>query len=380
MQRIIKTTYDLYDIQNAIDEANDFDEIIISKGTYYSRPLDLKSNLTLTLEEGTNIIFTEIKEYYLEERFIRFEGVECFGLHPLIYGKDLENVVIRGKGHFVGNGQAWWKYKKLQAKACDKLCYAEANHIKIEDRIDNLKTSYLRPDFIELVSCNNVTLEGFKISNSPMWTLHPVYCKNVIIRNVNIYSDGPNTDGIDPDSCDNVLIERCLFETGDDCIAINSGLNEDGRRVNIPCTNVTIKNCKFIKGHAAVAIGSGMSGGVKNIVFTDSVIDGVERGIRVKSLPGRGGYVEDVIVKNVSIFNVKDGIELTMDYPSSTSIPLTKLAPRFNNFSFDKIEINNALNGIKALGLEDSHITNVSFNNIQFNNVTNKKDLKFIDE
>jgi polygalacturonase len=379
MQHIIKTTYDLYDIQNAIDKSNPNDEIIISKGTYYTRPLDLKSNLTITLEEGTTIIFTELKEYYYEQRFIRFEGVECFGLHPLIYGKDLDNVTLRGKGKLIGNGQAWWKYKKLQAKACDKLCYAEANGIKIEDRITNLQTSYLRPDFLELVSCNNVLLEGFKIINSPMWTLHPVYCNNVIIRNVNIYSDGPNTDGIDPDSCDNVLIERCLFETGDDCIAINSGLNEDGRRVNKPCTNVTIKNCKFIKGHAALAIGSGMSGGVRNIYFQDSVIDGVERGIRVKSLPGRGGYVEDIYFKNISISNVKDGIELTMDYPSSTSVPLTKLPPKFNNFTFDNIEISNADNGIKALGLEDSHIGNVTFNKIKLFNVKKEKDLKYID-
>ncbi len=379
MQHIIKTTYDLYDIQNAIDASKDNDEIIISKGTYYTRPLDLKSNLTITLEEGSTIIFTEIKEYYYEQRFIRFEGVECFGLHPLIYGKDLENITIRGKGRLIGNGQAWWKYKKLQAKACDKLCYAEANGIKLEDRITNLQTSYLRPDFIEFVSCNNVLLEGFMIINSPMWTLHPVYCNNVIIRNVNIYSDGPNTDGIDPDSCDNVLIERCLFETGDDCIAINSGLNEDGRRVNKPCTNVTIKNCKFIKGHAAVAIGSGMSGGVRNIVFQDSVIDGVERGIRVKSLPGRGGYVEDINVKNISISNVRDGIELTMDYPSSTSKPLSKIEPKFNNFNFDNIEISNAGNGIKALGLENSHITNVTFNKIKMSNVKEEKDLKYID-
>lgn len=122
-----------------------------------------------------------------------------------------------------------------------------------------------------------------------------------------------------------------------------------------------------------------MSGGVRNITFKDSVIDGVERGIRVKSLPGRGGYVEDIYFNNISISNVKDGIELTMDYPSSTSKPLSKLPPRFNNFNFDNIEINNDENGIKALGLEDSHITNVTFNQTKLVNCKKEKDLKYID-
>lgn len=376
MKIYVETTYDVNDIQNAINMANEYDEIIITSGLYYSKPWDLKSNLTISIMNGARIYFTEIKEYYYDKRFIRFEGVECFGMHPLIYAYGCQNIKIIG-GNLFGNGYSFYKYKKLQAKACDYLCYSEANGIKIEDRILDLKNSYLRPDFIEFVKCDNIMFENMKIYDSPMWTIHPVYCKNVLIKNVSIFSEGPNTDGIDPDSCDGVIIDGCYFETGDDCIAINSGLNEDGWRVGIPCQNIEIRNSIFNKGHAAIAIGSGMSGGVLGIYVHNCKINNCQRGIRVKSIPGRGGFVKDIRCKNIEINNCKEGIELTMNYPSLTSKPLTKALPSFKNFHFDNTSISNTNLGFKVIGLNDSFIEDVYVDKLNISNVKETKKIEY---
>lgn len=380
MKFYVKTTYHLDDITSIINKANPGDEIIICDGTYYSYPWDLKNNLTITLQDNANIYFSTNQEDYSNKTFIRFEGVECYAYHPLIYAYNQDNITIQGKGKIYGNGYTWWKNKKLQQKACDRLCYAEANNIKLEDRVLDLKTSYLRPDFIHIINCNNLTLKDFTIQDSPMWMIHPIYCNNVKISNINLISDGPNTDGIDPDSCNNVLIENCTFNTGDDGIAIDSGLNEDGFRVNKPCTNIEIKDCTFNKGHASIAIGSMVSGGVSNINIHDIKINKSERGIRIKSLPGRGGYVKNLQVSNIYMDNIeKEGIDITMAYPSSTSIPLTNTPSIFTDFSFNNITINKASTGISIIGLQSSHIKNVKFNNIKINDVKVKTHQEFFD-
>lgn len=380
MKLFVKTTYHLDDITSIINKANKGDEIIITKGTYYSYPWDLKSDLTIVLEDDANIYFSTNQDDYLNKTFIRFEGVECFAYHPLIYAYNQNNITIKGKGKIFGNGYVWWKNKKLQQKACDRLCYAESNNIKLEDRVLDLKNSYLRPDFIHIINCNNLVLQDFTIQDSPMWMIHPIYCNNVKISNITLISDGPNTDGIDPDSCNNVLIENCTFNTGDDGIAIDSGLNEDGFRINKPCTNIEIKDCTFNKGHASIAIGSMVSGGVNNINIHDIKINKSERGIRIKSLPGRGGYVKNIKVNNIVMDNIeKEGIDITMAYPSSTSIPLTNTPSIFTDFDFNNIKINKASTGISIIGLESSSIKNVKFTNIEINDVKVKTVQKYFE-
>ncbi len=373
MKHIVKTTYHLDDITSAIEKANEGDEIIISKGTYYSYPWTLKSNITITIEEEANVYFSIDIHDYLEKTFIRFEGVECFAFHPLIYSYKKNNITIQGKGKIYGNGYVWWKNKKLQAESCNRLCYAEAKKIPLEERVPDLKTSCLRPDFIELVEGENIHLRDFTIVDSPMWMIHPVYCKNVHIENISLYSDGPNTDGIDPDSCEDVLIENCSFHTGDDGIAINSGLNEDGMRVNRPCRNVEVRNCLFYKGHASVAIGSAMSGGVENIYIHDLKIIQSERGIRIKSLPGRGGYVKDVEIENIQMERIeKEAIDITMNYPSSTSIPYSTIPPLFSDFAFKNVSIEKAKVGVSIIGLSDSYVKNVTFEDLEMKDVMTK--------
>lgn len=373
MKHIVKTTYHKDDITSIILKANEGDEIYISAGTYFSLPWTLKEGLTITLDEDANIYFSYDIEDYLEKTFIRFEGVECYSFHPLIYAKDVNNITIQGKGKIFGNGYAWWKNKKLQQESCNRLCYAEAKNIPLEDRVIDLKTSCLRPDFIEIINGENIILKDFTIQDSPMWMIHPVYCKNMHINGIQLYSDGPNTDGIDPDSSEDVVIENCEFHTGDDGIAIDSGLNEDGWRVNKPCKNIEVKNCTFYKGHAAVAIGSCVSGGIENINIHDLNIIHSERGIRIKSLPGRGGYVKNIVVKDITMKDIeKEAIDITMHYPSSTSIPFSNTPSIYDGFTLENITIDKAKVGISLIGLETSYIKNVQFKNVHIGQVETK--------
>jgi polygalacturonase len=381
MKYIVKTTYHKDDITSAIEKSEYGDEIVITKGTYHSYPWTLKSGLTITLEEGANVYFSTDKRDYLKPTFIRFEGVECESFHPLIYSYNQNDITIRGKGCLFGNGYAWWKYKKMQQESCNRLCYAEAKHIPVSKRVIDIEHSCLRPDFINLIEGKNITLVDFTIQDSPMWMIHPVYIKNFTAKNITLISDGPNTDGIDPDSCEDVLIEGCTFQTGDDGIAIDSGLNEDGLRVNRPCKNIEVRNCQFYKGHASVAIGSCMSGGVENVSIHDLQIHHSERGIRIKSLPGRGGYVRNIDVHDIQMDEIeKEAIDITMHYPSSTSIPYSALSPKFEEMTFKDIEIKKAKIGVSAIGLSDSHIQNLKFQNIKFGNVEERLIKEYVDE
>lgn len=224
----------------------------------------------------------------------------------------------------LGNGQHWWHWKQLQQDAANRLCFAENDGIPVERRVFGTEQDALRPSFIQPIRCRQVLIEGITVSDGPQWTLHPVYSENVIIRGVHVITNGHNTDGLNPDSCRNVLIEDSIFETGDDCIAINSGMNEDGWRVNKPCENIVIRNCTMKEGHGGLVIGSGMSGGVRNIYAHNCKIAGGDRGIRIKSMRGRGGYIEDVWFENIEIRDVREeAVQINMFYEYSTVVPRT---------------------------------------------------------
>lgn len=303
-------------------------KLIIPPGTWKTEAIHLKSNICLELEEGAIISFSDKPEDYLPVVLTRWEGTECYNYSPLIYAKDCENIGIIGKGILQGNGENWWPWKKLQQEAAKELCYAESEHIPVEKRIYGTKSVALRPSFIQPFNCKNILIAGIKIINGPQWTVHPVYCENVEIKNIIINTDGPNTDGLNPDSCKNIWIHGCHFSTGDDCIAINSGINEDGLRVNHPSENILIEDCVMTKGHGAITIGSAMSGGVKNIVARNCHISHCEQGIRLKSMRGRGGYIKNVTMENIEINEAsKEAIQINMFYESSTVIPKTQLPP-----------------------------------------------------
>ena len=297
--------------------------------------------------------------------FTRWEGVECYNYSSLIYAADCENVTICGTGVLDGAGSAWWHWKKLQQNAADRLIRAESQGIVVEERVFATREDALRPSFIQFINCKHVTLEDFTIEDGPQWTIHPVYCEDVVVRGVTVNTKGPNTDGCNPDSCRKVLIEDCTFETGDDCIAINSGMNEDGWRVGRPCEQIEVKNCRFIGGHAAVAIGSGMSGGICDIRIHDCVVRGTERGIRIKSMRGRGGYVKRINVERMQMDEIeKEAIEVSMNYGSSTAMPVSQKVPEFSEIRFAHIRGNHAAVGVSLCGLPESPLREITLEDV----------------
>lgn len=339
--------------------------VIVPKGEWETGAIHLRSNINLHLEDGAVIKFSDNPSDYLPVVFTRWEGMECYNYSPLIYANGCENISVTGDGTLIGNGQSWWHWKKLQQEAAEELCYAEFNDVAVEKRIYGTEKAALRPSFVQPINCKNVLLEGFTIKDGPQWTIHPVYCDDVTVRNVNVLTYGPNTDGLNPDSCKNVLIEGCTFETGDDCIAINSGMNEDGLRVSRPCENIEIRNCTMTGGHGAVVIGSAMSGGVENVYAHDCKISGTMQGIRLKSMRGRGGYVNKVKFENMQIDDVTEqAIQINMFYEFSTVMPKNNTPSDFNNIEIRNIKGRNAKTGIQIKGLPEQRLKNITLENI----------------
>jgi hypothetical protein len=228
----------------------------------------------------------------------------------------------------------------------------------------------LRPQFLQTVRCRNVLVEGVTFLNGPMWTIHPVYCESVLVRGVTVNSEGPNTDGLNPDSCRNVLVEGCSFATGDDCIAINAGMNEDGWRVGRPCENVVIRNCAMSEGHGAVAIGSGMSGGVRNVYVHDCRVTGGDQGIRLKSMRGRGGVVENVHFENIHMQGPRqEAIVLNMFYGSSTAASRSDVPPAFRDIHIKHVTCESAGVAIAIRGLPEQPIERVVLEHLRLHAV-----------
>lgn len=354
-------------IQAAVNACADMGggTVIVPKGEWLSGAIHLKSNINLHLEDGAVIIFSDKPSDYLPVVFTRWEGMECYNYSPLIYANGCENISVTGKGTLVGNGQAWWHWKKLQQEAALELCYAEFHCIPPEKRIYGTEKAALRPSFIQPINCKNIILDGFTVKDGPQWTIHPVYCENVTVRNVTVSTHGPNTDGLNPDSCRNVLIENCTFDTGDDCIAINSGMNEDGWRVHRTCENIEIRNCTMNGGHGAVVIGSAMSGGVENVYAYDCKINGTMQGIRLKSMRGRGGYVKNVKFENMEIDNTTEqAIQINMFYEFSTVIPRVNSPSDFCDIKICNINGKNNKTGIQIKGLPEHRLRNITLENI----------------
>lgn len=340
--------------------------VVVPKGEWKSGAIHLKSNISLHLEDGAVITFSDTPSDYLPVVFTRWEGMECYNYSPLIYANSCENISITGNGTLIGNGQLWWHWKELQQAAAEELCYAEFKGIPPEKRIFGTEAAALRPSFIQPINCKNVILDGFTVTNGPQWTIHPVYCENVTVRNVTVSTHGPNTDGLNPDSCRNVLIENCTFDTGDDCIAINSGMNEDGWRVNKPCENIEIKNCTMNGGHGAVVIGSAMSGGVNNVYAHNCKISGTMQGIRLKSMRGRGGYVHDIKFENMEINDVTEqAIQINMFYEFSTVMPKANAPSDFCNIEIRNVKGRNAKTGIQIKGLPEHKLRNITLETIE---------------
>jgi polygalacturonase len=360
-------------------------------GQFLIGPIRLKSHITLYLDAGAVVKFSTDFDDYLPMVPSRWEGIEVTNFSPLISAFDAEDIAICGRGTLDGQGKAWWDYYHQVAAAgvsASRSKWQEEFRLRNADAIASsgyklLALGFLRPPFIQPYRCKNVLIEGVTVTNSPFWTVTPLYCENVTIHAVTVHNpESPNTDGINPDSCRNVHISDCDISVGDDCITIKSGRDADGRRVGRPAENYTITNCTMAHGHGGVVIGSEMSGGVRNITIANCVFDGTDRGIRIKSARGRGGVIEDVRVSNVVMRQIRrEAIVLTTFYEKSAPEPASERTPVFRNIRFSGITGDAKVAG-ELTGLAEKPLQGISFSDVQLDasrgfTLTDAEDVSF---
>jgi polygalacturonase len=327
--------------------------VCLPAGRYLSGSLFLRSNITLSLDAGAVLLGSENPtDYPLIDS--RWEGREQRTHAPLIGGRDLSNVAISGRGTIDGRGAGWWQRQRERT------------------------LPHPRPRLISLAYCTNVLIEGITAVNSPSWTIHPVGCDNVVVDKVTISNpaESPNTDGINPDSCSNVRIANCYISAGDDCITIKSGIETEHPDRRWPCRNITITNCTMANGHGGVVIGSEMSGDVRNVVISNCVFVGTDRGIRLKSRRGRGGIVEDVRATNIVMSDVLCPFTMNLYYAPGAwgdqtvadkrPHPVGDGTPRFRRIHLSQITARQVkvaagfLYGLPEMPVEDISLSDVS--------------------
>jgi len=298
-------------LQQAIDSCSSAGggRVVVSAGTYYlNGNIILRSNVNLRLEKDACLLFSGKADDFLPEVYTRWEGTELYGNSPMIYALHAENIAITGEGIIdAQGGKEFAPWVETEANDRDRLREMGEKLTPLSQRIFG-KGTMLRPSCIQFVGCSRILVEGVTVKNSPFWTIHPVYCDNVIVRNVTIDSHYPNNDGCDPESTSNVLIEGCTFRTGDDAIAIKSGRDADGRRVGRPSRNIVIRNCLFNSECNGLCIGSEMSGGVENVYMDNIHIGTVKNALYFKSNRDRGGFIRNVQVSNITVERSKGAI------------------------------------------------------------------------
>jgi polygalacturonase len=335
--------------------------VVVPAGKFLTGAVHLRSGVNLHLADGAEIIFSDKPEDYLPVVLVRVGGIELYNYSPLIYARDCTNIAVTGRGRLNGNAKAWWGWAKRETRAGFEM---GAKGVPVEQRVFGKPKHAIRPSFLSFVSCTNVLIADFTIGGGPNWTIHPIYCRNTTLRGVNVVTDGPNNDGVDPDSCCDLLIENCTFDTGDDCVVLKSGYNEDGWRIGRPTENVIMRNCSSKRGHGGLVVGSEMSGGVRNVFMEDCEFAGTDRAIRIKSRADRGGVVENIYARNLRVKNMQREVAiLNMDYGSDRNQAATQKPPVFRNMQFENIAGAGAPTAILIQGLADSPIENIRFLN-----------------
>ncbi len=348
-------TLDTAALQAAIDAAHQRGggTILFPAGHYVTGSLFLHSHITLHLDAGAALLGSEDPADYPIVNG-RWEGAEQQTHAALITGRGLTDIAVMGRGTIDGRGAHWWQRFRSGALA------------------------YPRPRLIAFADCTHVLIEDITAVNSPSWTINPVRCENVTVNKVTIVNpaDSPNTDGINPDSCHNVQISNCFVSAGDDCITIKSGIELEDEEKRSPCRNVTITNCTMANGHGGVVIGSEMSGGVRNVVISNCVFIGTDRGIRLKSRRGRGGVVEDIRVSNIVMTDVSCPLTMNLYYAvgrwgdleiaDKRPQPVSEGTPRFRGIHLSHITARGAkyaaayIHGLAEMPVEDITLTDFS--------------------
>ncbi len=365
--------------------------VTFPQGMFFTGPIHLKSNVNLNVPAGTTLKFTRDTKRYLPLVYTRWEGVECMNYSACIYADHVENIALTGAGTIDGNADCenWWPWKGRtncgwrqgmvnQDKGRNLLFDWGAKDTPVPQRVLG-EGFYLRPNLVQFCHSRNVLIEGVTMTNSPMFEINPVLCTNVTVRGVHINSHGPNNDGCDPDSCTDVLIENCVFDTGDDCIAIKAGRNRDGRRVAVPTENVIIRNCEMKDGHGGLTIGSEMSGGVRNVFIENCRLDSpnLNQALRFKTNAQRGGTIEHIFFRDIRIGEVSDAVlQVDFTYEEGENGPER---PVVRDIHVEGVTCRKSKYALQLKGFKSAPIRDIELLNCEFNNIAEKNILQNVE-
>ena len=386
-----KTTASAAQNQKAINRAISLaskkgGKVVIPAGTWNTGAIELKSGVNLVIEEGATLRFAfEPKLYPLVRT--SWEGLACWNYSPCIYAYQAKDIAITGKGTIDGGGNndTWWQWngnprfgfkagvttesQKLGSRS--KLLKQAEDGVAFDERKFGMGQG-LRPQLINFVRSERILIKDVKMINSPFWVIHPLLCKNITVDGVYIWNEGPNGDGCDPEACENVLIQNCIFHTGDDCIAIKSGRNNDGRLWNQPSKNIIIRNCKMEDGHGGVVIGSEISGGCENVYAENCVMDSphLERILRIKTNNCRGGQVQNINMRNVVVGQCKEAVvKINLDYERK-EICYRGFEPIVNNVNVENVTCQKSDYGVLIIGRDSlENVYDINIKNCKFDGV-----------
>lgn len=359
-------------------------KVIVPEGLWLTGAIELKSGVNLVLEKNAVLQFVFQPELYPIVK-TRWEGLDCWNLSPCVYAFKAKDIAITGEGVIDGGGtnETWWKWCGAAKYGWKEGMISQRNGSRArllqmaEDGVPADQRRFgpedgLRPQLINFNQCDGILIEDVTLLRSPFWVIHPLLSKNITVRGVHINNDGPNGDGCDPESCDGVLIENCYFNTGDDCIAIKSGRNNDGRLWNRPSQNIIVRNCEMKNGHGGVVIGSEISGGCRNVYAENNVMDSpnLDRVIRIKTNSCRGGVIENIYARNIEVGQCGESVlKINLDYEHN-EICCRGFNPTVRNVNLDNVTCNKSKYGVQIIALYDSvKVYNINVKDCRFNGV-----------
>ncbi len=386
-------------------------KLVVPRGLWFTGPIVLKSNINLHIERGGIIIFSpDFNLYPLVET--SFEGFDTRRCQSPLSAQGATNIALTGEGVIDGSGGAWRpvKKEKLTAGQWKELVasggvlnekqntwWPTASALKgslnvIDQNVPNVTKEnqwneikdFLRPVMVSFINCKNILLDGLTFQNSPAWNIHPLMCENIIVSNLTVRNPwfSQNGDGLDVESCKNVIVYNSSFDVGDDAICVKSGKDADGRKRAIPTENMIVKGCVVYHGHGGFVVGSEMSGGVKNVKVSDCTFLGTDVGLRFKSTRGRGGIVENIWIADIDMTNIpaepllfdlfyggKSALETKADeangiFPDTTPVPVDETTPQFRNININNVVCKGAGRAMYFNGLPEMNVQNVSLENI----------------
>ncbi len=362
-------------------------KVVIPKGTWNTGAIELKSGVNLVIEEGATLHFAfEPKLYPLVRT--AWEGLGCWNYSPCIYAYKATDIAITGKGTIDGGGNndTWWQWngnayfgykegvttENQKAGSRAKLQKQAEDGVPFDERKFGPGTG-LRPQLVNLVRCERILIQGLKMINSPFWVMHPLLSKNITVDDVYVWNEGPNGDGCDPEACENVLIQNCVFHTGDDCIAIKSGRNNDGRLWNQPSKNIIIRGCRMEDGHGGVVIGSEISGGCENVYAENCEMDSphLERILRIKTNNCRGGLIKNINMRNVTVGQCKEAVvKINLDYESKEAC-YRGFEPVVHDVNVENVTCQKSQYGVLIIGRDQvENVYDINVKNCKFDGVT----------